>query len=178
MFPVFLLLSFCGCQSLDPLPPPPPQPPPRPVVEIQPVKADPIEELGRIVPPPAPQVENDPSASEAQIQFRAAVALYQAKKYRYAAAAFEEVVHLDRHRLDARFFNAVSLLCIHQPKAALPSLKEVIAKRNSGYVEPARLLLAYAYIQKKDFRAARQALKQLDTPESSRLMNELDRLGV
>ena len=84
---------------------------------------------------------NTATDDEAEIQFRAAIPFYTSQRWTYAAAAFAEVLEIDRDRDDARYFLAACLLLGGSLSDAVPQLEKLL---ETEYETPARVLLAHA----------------------------------
>lgn len=117
-----------------------------------------LSALAQIQPPPftAPRLRT--TATSAQREFRAAMALYVAADYAGAAAGLRRAVELDKSLVAASFYLAICVLQGGQTDEGVALLQRVIAAGESPYLEDAHFFLAKARIRQGDAAAARSEL--------------------
>jgi len=82
--------------------------------------------LRDIPPPPVPQLSDELTNDEAEIQYRAAFVFYKRGRWNYAIPAFNEVLEYDDSRHDARFYMAACLVLAGRDEEAVPVLDELL----------------------------------------------------
>ena len=94
-----------------------------------------------------------------------AFALYDEKRYKEAANAFQPIVEEDAAKLDYRFYWGVSLVKSKQYTAAVSALTPIVQSEYEGKI-PAHYYLGLACAGAGDRACARQNLQQyIDSPE-------------
>jgi len=141
----------------------------------------PWAQLGASDPPAYSPLRLRSNATEAQREFRSAMALYAEKNYAAAAARLRRAAALPGAPVDAGFYLAVCELQTGHVQDAAAAFERVIAFGESPYLEDAHFLLAKARIRQRDAVAARTQLLRVialagDRQEEARqLMSQLPR---
>jgi tetratricopeptide (TPR) repeat protein len=136
-------------------------------------------QLGAIDPPAYAPLRLRSNATDAQREFRSAMALYGAKNYADAASGLHRAVALPGAPVDANFYLGVCELQTGRVQDAAAAFERVIAFGESPYLEDAHFLLAKARIRQRDATAARTQLLRVITlegdrqEEARRLMSQL-----
>ena len=138
-------------------------------------------QLGAIEPPAYSPLRLRSNATDAQREFRSAMALYAAKNYAEAASGLRRAVALPGAPVDARFYLGVCELQTGRVQDAAAAFERVIAFGESPYLEDAHFFLAKARIRQRDATAARTELQRVIALEGDRrkeavqLMSQLPR---
>lgn len=105
------------------------------------------------VAPVTPELRDDDTNDEAEIQYRAAFVFYRKGRWAFAIPAFAEVLEYDDYRHDARFYLAACLVLAERDAEAVPVLEELL---ETPFEMRARPLLARVLFRQGRRKEARE----------------------
>jgi tetratricopeptide (TPR) repeat protein len=120
-----------------------------------------LSELGRVDPPEYAPVLVRGATDIGRIRFRQAMEFYGKGDYQAAIAGLRSASELDPQEAEYRFYYGICLLVTGRESDAISVLRATVALGDTPYLEHARYYLAKALIQKREFGAAQNELKEV-----------------